>query len=216
MVNLYPPGAIFCKHCGYCLHGLPTNVCPECGHSFDPANPKTFRARPPTHRLRWVVRAGVVLLLLAAVPVGYWGWLWWGWKQEQPVIERLRLTATDEGATFGTTVIGPDWVKRWMPEKARFVLVRTKVAHCDSKFITDVDLRGLDNLTELETLALSSTQATDVSLRTMGRLGKLKTLWLSENPKITEAGMQALRESRPGLVVNSVWHAPPPATAAAP
>lgn len=32
-----------CLTCGYALDGLPSNLCPECGGAFDPADATTFR-----------------------------------------------------------------------------------------------------------------------------------------------------------------------------
>lgn len=81
--NLYPPGAIFCRTCGYCLHGLPTNRCPECGHDFDPADAATFLRRP---RRVWVKRTvlwgSIVVLVLAIAYGGFLGWLYVGWRAE--------------------------------------------------------------------------------------------------------------------------------------
>ncbi len=37
------PDTAVCLQCGYSLRGLPENVCPECGQSFDPANLRTWR-----------------------------------------------------------------------------------------------------------------------------------------------------------------------------
>jgi len=31
-----------CLGCGYDLHGLPENRCPECGRPFDPEDPRTY------------------------------------------------------------------------------------------------------------------------------------------------------------------------------
>ena len=42
-----PPVAT-CKECGYPLHGLPTNVCPECGTAFDPREKDTAPTVEPT------------------------------------------------------------------------------------------------------------------------------------------------------------------------
>jgi hypothetical protein len=57
-----------CLGCGYMLRDLPEPVCPECGRSFDPADPTTYDSSPPGARKRlWVRRgivAGVIVLLL--------------------------------------------------------------------------------------------------------------------------------------------------------
>ncbi|MCG3131507.1 MAG: hypothetical protein FLDDKLPJ_02300 [Phycisphaerae bacterium] len=57
----------FCLFCGYNLHGLPSDLCPECGRAFDPANPRTFDVRPGgRHRAirRRATRAVLATLVL--------------------------------------------------------------------------------------------------------------------------------------------------------
>jgi hypothetical protein len=39
------PETMRCFGCGYDLHGLPENRCPECGRAFDPSNSTTFLCR---------------------------------------------------------------------------------------------------------------------------------------------------------------------------
>lgn len=61
---------IWCRSCGYQLHGLTQPVCPECGRAFDLANPKTISVRSPEWRRRRRIRRVIALLILvlAAVP----------------------------------------------------------------------------------------------------------------------------------------------------
>ena len=33
---------MICRHCGYCLRGLESSVCPECGRAFDLHDPNSF------------------------------------------------------------------------------------------------------------------------------------------------------------------------------
>ena len=71
------PSHGFCINCGYPLRELtagPTGYrCPECGRSFDPANPKTFRNTPQTRFARWLAKPiewpVVFLALTAAIGV---------------------------------------------------------------------------------------------------------------------------------------------------
>lgn len=44
MASKLPETAV-CLGCAYCLRGLPENVCPECGRSFHPSDPSTYRDR---------------------------------------------------------------------------------------------------------------------------------------------------------------------------
>lgn len=63
-----------CRKCYYALAGVAARRCPECGREFDPADPKSFLARPPS-KWRWPRRIATVLLLVGAVyafaPTGY-------------------------------------------------------------------------------------------------------------------------------------------------
>ena len=81
--SIYPPGATFCRTCGYCLYGLTVNRCPECGKEFDPADPRTFRTRPrrlwPWRVAKWGI---AVVLLLALLYGGFLTWLYIGWREE--------------------------------------------------------------------------------------------------------------------------------------
>ncbi|MEX0777043.1 MAG: hypothetical protein WD042_15165 [Phycisphaeraceae bacterium] len=49
---------IFCRRCGYRLTGLTQKRCPECGLSFHPDNPRTFRRLGES---RWGCANSVVL-----------------------------------------------------------------------------------------------------------------------------------------------------------
>ena len=61
--------AFTCKTCGYNLHGLTENRCPECGTEFDPQERDQILARiaspPPKPKYRWIAPLVVVLLSLA-------------------------------------------------------------------------------------------------------------------------------------------------------
>lgn len=63
--------AFTCKRCGYDVHGLPENRCPECGTKFDPAERERILARisspPPKPRYRRIAALIVVLLALFVV-----------------------------------------------------------------------------------------------------------------------------------------------------
>ncbi len=66
----------YCIGCGYSLTRLEASACPECGRAFDPADERSFAARP---RSPWPVRKGVCLLL-AVYPWAVLGMVhltWW-------------------------------------------------------------------------------------------------------------------------------------------
>ncbi|GMU23403.1 MAG: hypothetical protein AMXMBFR13_34810 [Phycisphaerae bacterium] len=52
-----PSAHAWCIRCGYHLHGLPENRCPECGRGFDPRDPRTFgTGRVPNVVKRWLLK----------------------------------------------------------------------------------------------------------------------------------------------------------------
>jgi hypothetical protein len=57
-----------CLKCGYLLRGLPRHECPECGQTFDPADPSTYRLSRPIVATRAQV---VVLVLLTLADLSY-------------------------------------------------------------------------------------------------------------------------------------------------
>lgn len=69
--------AIFCKSCFFNLAKLPAGSCPECGQSFDPAQPKTYAPHPKLFRQYSLLRlfkftafalvAAAAVLILAAL-----------------------------------------------------------------------------------------------------------------------------------------------------
>src|SRR5690349_18712264 len=44
-----------CLGCGYCLRGLHTQQCPECGREFDPSDPRTYGMRGVSALDRWML-----------------------------------------------------------------------------------------------------------------------------------------------------------------
>ena len=54
----------YCRSCGYLLRGLEAPFCPECGASFDPGDPTTYRTplEPQTSRPLRLVSEGAILL----------------------------------------------------------------------------------------------------------------------------------------------------------
>ncbi len=66
---------MYCRRCSYNLKQLDTPRCPECGRSFDPMNPATYRKTPSRigHRVKWVMKIVVffviILLILSFLPI---------------------------------------------------------------------------------------------------------------------------------------------------
>jgi hypothetical protein len=80
----------YCRKCGYSLRGLSGAKCPECGGTFDLADPRSFSKRPPGSRRRQrVLRTFVAALLLALAAASVPAWYWWEWRGEQRVIAQI-------------------------------------------------------------------------------------------------------------------------------
>lgn len=66
--------------CQYPLEHLSSNMCPECGRSFDPTDPSTFASGPPSVRGLFVVTIFIASLLLPVIVLSWWlgkaFWLW--------------------------------------------------------------------------------------------------------------------------------------------
>lgn len=58
---------MYCLTCRYELADLEQPVCPECGHAFDPADPRTFDVRPNAQRLGRLLER--LILATASIPL---------------------------------------------------------------------------------------------------------------------------------------------------
>lgn len=61
----------FCMGCSYPLTGLSDHRCPECGRSFDPANPRSYRLAPLT-RFQVVRRRIAIAGACTVILLGLW------------------------------------------------------------------------------------------------------------------------------------------------
>ena len=219
-----PPNAtpnMFCRHCGYALVGLPGNRCPECGHDFDPANPRTFLARPRRVVLRRIVRIVLVLFCLTLPTASYFAYLDWQVHQEADAIQILRANDRYTCVYYYDTT--PRWAKVILRGRAAWLWKR--VEHVDSTSptsrstnpaqslaalarlrcirelspgristgVADSDLAQFKGFTALQQLDLTlCTHVTDAGLAQLGRLPALRTLYLYST-QVTDAGMTQLK-----------------------
>ncbi len=171
------------RNCGYNLRGLPasTTRCPECGHPFDPADPKTYRSRPLRPWLRHVKRATLALAALLLILAATWGWFYWGWYDEQQALAKLKPVSHTEEPIL-------PWLRQHGGAPA-FVLDR--VDSLDLNAQTDPsDLGALAALAHLRALDLSDTPMTD--LRPLASLRSLRRLILWHTPTTDVAPLAAL------------------------
>ena len=167
----------FCRRCSYDLHATPLENprCPECGHPFDPADPRTFRRRPVRRWLRHVRRAAACLLILFLVLAAVWGWFYWGWYSDRQALVSLKLDPSNPAFVEYTPILTP-WPKQHLGP-AGFVLDR--VVEVNLTFRSDLtDLAPLAQLTHLQQLYLADTSVSD--LTPLARLTDLQELDLSD------------------------------------
>ena len=202
---------MFCRSCGYALIGLPANRCPECGRDFDPADPKTFLARPRRTVLRRIVKVVLVLFCLTLPADAYLGYLDWQVHREKEAIQFLCAN----GALIEIYNTAPPWSKHvlrghatWLWDRADEVyllmpsnsknipqamvavgnlkLLRKLFLGCGA--VTDRDLVNLKGLKALQTLDLTETRVTDAGLVNLRALTGLRELFLQDIP-VTDAGL---------------------------
>ncbi len=210
-----PPRYCRGRNCGYNLRGLPasTTRCPECGHPFDPANPKTYRSRPLRRWLRHVKRAALGLAALLLILAAVWGWFFWGWYDEQQALRALKLDPNNPDLVWYLPIL-THWPKRHLGPLG-FVLDRVlfvdlagrsdltdgaPLARLTKLQVLSLNATGLTNLaplaglTELRGLSLTGPGVTD--LAPLARLTKLQQLYLSRT-RVTDlaplAGLKSLR-----------------------
>jgi hypothetical protein len=164
---------VFCKGCGYALVGLESSNCPECGRSFDLGNRRTFARRPPRSWVwRWGRRvlAGVLLLLLTA-GAGV-GWLWWGWRAEQPTIARLRTSY----ATLKLKSIGPGRLRWVLGERLGYLTERVDAADINVLEAAETEQLDFRSLTQIRRLWLFNCEVSNSNLSHVAGLAKLEDL----------------------------------------
>jgi hypothetical protein len=157
----------FCRKCYYDLYALEKDRCPECGTEFDPADASTFLRRPP-RRWNWARRAVLALLAVAILLGATYGWLYWGWKQEQDALERLGVREVSVYAP-----IAPAWLYRCMGNTG-FVLLRARTVWLRGSYVRD--LSALTACAYLRELELDQVEATDLS--PVAKLPRLEELYI--------------------------------------
>lgn len=194
-MNLYPPGATFCRTCGYCLHGLPAPRCPECGHAFDPADPATFLSRP---RRRWIKRTifwtVFALLVLAVAYGGFLTWLYLGWKAEEPA-RGLARGPDDQVAT-----------KPFLPPQVSWLLVgacrrwqeRIDTVHVFDRPLSAREIVSIATCRRLRVLRLDIVPLTADDIAQICRCRELEELWLydvglSPNAAVALVSLKSLK-----------------------
>ncbi|HEY8667254.1 MAG TPA: hypothetical protein VIL86_11345 [Tepidisphaeraceae bacterium] len=180
----------YCRTCGYLLRGLQTSRCPECGKTFDRADPRTFRKKPKRPLKTWAQRAAVLLLLLATTYAAEIGWLYWGWKIEQPAV----AVGKSHGGVR-TAAIGPTWLCKTLRPSDRWLLERVAAIDLQTATTSDDDLAAVGQLHHLETLAISSPHVTDQGLAHLAGLRQVRILLL-HSTRITDSGLVHLRNMR--------------------
>ena len=144
--------------------------------------PRFMRLRKWLYRVIWATATCTLLVGLI------FGWLWWGWYSEQGAIKQIE-------AEKGFVEVWPlqiPIVTRFMPYRWRWSLERGyRVGYWPYK-AGDVDLKGVDRLTGLRDIMLTSRNVTDTSLVQLRGLKELRILHLGET-KISDSSLVNLK-----------------------
>lgn len=161
----------------------------------------------------------MILLLAVAILLALcWGWLYWGWKNEQAALRKMRLEPLMHVAPLGGDMASQSlgsagWVLNRV-RSMRCLVIRNDgdmVCLKDFKWIDTLDLGGapitdaglvhLSDSKRLQELILQRTRITDAGLVHLGALKELRelVLWQTE---VTPEGVGKLQATLPGAHIS--------------
>lgn len=177
--------SMYCRRCGYQLVGLSENRCPECGREFDPSNRRTYLRRPKGWaRRRWIKGITTLLAVLMLLTVAEAGWLYWGWRYEQPAIALARQAKV----TVQVRQVGPAWLIRWTPGKLGWLYERASDVIATYQPVGDAEMAALARLRHVQILSVSGTRVTDAGMVHIRDMTDLRRLGIART-KIGDHGL---------------------------
>jgi hypothetical protein len=182
-----------CPQCWYDMRGsLPRLECPECGHDAEQRR-QLYRTRRGRRR----IAVGVVLVVLSSYPLAIVG----AWCRDQASMSRL-VKGRDRWATgFSLERVGPAWLVTRLPEGFARLFDRVEIVKLVES-ATDPELTSCGKLLHLrELLVLGGPEVTDVGLKHLERLAQIEhvKLW---GTQVTDVGVARLSRALPNADIS--------------
>jgi hypothetical protein len=128
----------------------------------------------------------VVFVLAVGILLGVcWGWLYWGWKNEQATVAKMWASVEDFKPLGGEKLQSCLRSSGWVLNRVTFIMLPEPT--------TDADLIHLKELQGLQMLSLRETQVTDAGLVHLKGIAGLQLLDLAST-NVTDAGLVHLKE----------------------
>ena len=97
---------MYCRRCQYLLRELTQSVCPECGQSFDPDDPKTFSWSPVNPRRQRIRSIWIAAVMgVAVVVIGIFSGWFFQFLPNHTIVLGLWLTGRQIVFLPGTVVL---------------------------------------------------------------------------------------------------------------
>ncbi len=131
-----------------------------------------------------------MLLTLAVILGGMFGWLYWGWQDEQAAIALLKpgIESLRNENLRNEPLIPEEWAGR-LPDRTRWVVYRAAYIALNAR--SNADLAALHRLHRIRWLILTYSALTEQQTEDLAQFQRLETLYLADCT-LTDRGLASL------------------------